>query len=87
MLSLNYPKENSQYLYVLCGIQPYFSTKALDNLMEKIATEGDIDAYYKLIDKYKTKGGSIDMKKALKENPKNKYLQEYSDIVTGKIKP
>ncbi len=86
MLSLNYPKSDSDYVYVLCGIQPFFSVEALKEFNENLQTAGEFRAFYELLDKYTEKNKIVDFKKALKENPKNKYLQDYVGIIAGEKK-
>lgn len=73
--------KRSNKLLVSCQIMPYIDTEALDKFYDKLHREKNFEHFFKMLNKYTTAEQHVDFKKAIEENPDNRYLLEYYDLV------
>lgn len=53
----------------------------LDVFFEKLKNDGEFQNFMDIIDCYILKNGDIDIEQAIKDNPNNRLLKEYKDII------
>lgn len=80
IFKLTFMFENSEKLSVTCFIHPYVSHNsfiAFDNKVKKIGREKE---FAEFLSKYTKTDHTIDIERALKENPDNEIIKEFAHI-------
>ena len=84
-LALKYVKIEDKWsneLHVICQIQPLSDRTKLDMFIKRLDESGNLGNFMEMISSYRLANGKVDINKAIKENPNNKYLKEYKKIVS-----
>ena len=84
-LALKYVKVDDKWsneLHVICQIQPLSDRTKLYFFIKKLDESGNLGEFMEMINFYRMANGDVDINKAIKENPNNKYLKEYKKIVS-----
>ncbi len=84
-LALKYVKVEDKWnnaLHVICQIQPLSARTKLDVFIKKLDESGNLGKFMEMINSFRMANGEVDINKAIKENPNNKYLKEYKQIVS-----
>jgi len=84
ILALRYMKIGKKWgnkLHVLCQIQPLIDKITIEQFIRKLKASGEYVKFMELIDLYRKSDGSVDIERAISENPNNKNLKEYKRII------
>lgn len=84
MLVLKYNILNDKIgekLNVLIQISKHVDVSELDEFFKKLEDAGKKQDFMDIIDYYTLKNEDVDIEKAINENPDNKLLKEYRNII------
>lgn len=77
----NNRKLNMEELHVTIQIMPYYDETLIDNFLNELRINGKYEDFMRLLERYSTDNQNINFEKAIKENPENKYLRTYRDLI------
>ncbi len=68
-------------LFVTLQIMPTINKTLLNDFYKEIDDAGEFEDFMSLLEKYETSDGNVDFSRAISENPNNKYLRRYQQIL------